>query len=402
MGSTSDYLISGAAPAHVAAPRSRDEAVEVIRQAAERGEALVSYGGGTQIETGWPPRAGWTALSTAHLNGVVDYQPDDMTLTVEPGITLAEVERILRERNQFLPLNPPLPERATVGGTIAAAAAGPWQAGWGTPRDWVIGCRVLGADGKEVRGGGQVVKNVAGYDLPKLYTGSYGTLGLITEVTFKVMPWPGGRGYCAATLPTASAAEALLARLMDSDVQPAAAELSTGRSGDWTFHFEFLHVPEAIDWQLGQVAALADAAGGSARRLDESAGAAELAALRDRPARSAFAARLATVSGGAARLMDELRVLLPETLSNPGLISHAWTGRVNLCLDAADAALATEVRALAGRHGATCVFTRLPIELTGQLDPWGDAGTAFRLMRGLKETLDPDALFSPGRFVGRL
>src|SRR5918997_1230262 len=92
-------------------------------------------------------------------------------------------------------------EYAVGGRTVAAAVTGPWRAGYGSPRDWVIGCRVVGADGEEVRGGGQVVKNVAGYDLPKLYTGSYGTLGLLTEITFKVMPHPGASGCCRVRLP---------------------------------------------------------------------------------------------------------------------------------------------------------------------------------------------------------
>lgn len=393
--------IGGVAPGRVIQPETRAEAAEVIRQAASAGAALVPVGGGTQIATGWPPPTDYVALSTARLSRVADYQPDDMTLTVEPGITLAHVQRVLAERNQFLPLNPPLPERATIGGMVAAASAGPWQAGWGTPRDWVIGCRVLGADGQEVRGGGQVVKNVAGYDLPKLYTGSYGTLGLISEVTFKVMPWPGVRGFCAVTLPSTQAAETFLARVMDSDVQPAAAELALlGSDTEPVFTFEFLHVPEAIEWQMEQLSVLAAEVGGMAERLPETEGAPGLAYLRDTPAKSPFVARIATTSGSVARLISEISGLLSG--QNHKLISHAWTGRVHVCLDTPNADTATGLRDLARRSGATCIFTRLPQALVGQVDPWGPVGPELKLMRGIKQTLDPTAVFSPGRFVDHI
>ena len=158
--------VNGVAPAAVAAPATPAEAACLVLLARERGWAIVPFGGGTWIQFGSAPTRFDLAISTRRLTRVVDYQPDDMTVTVEPGVTLSVLAQTLERRQQILPLDPPLPSRATAGGTVAAAASGPWRAGFGTPRDWLIGCRVVADDGQEVRGGGQVVKNVAGYDLP--------------------------------------------------------------------------------------------------------------------------------------------------------------------------------------------------------------------------------------------
>ena len=407
--SDATYSVNGIAPARAAAPATREEAAELIRKAAAEGWAIVPYGGGTQIDLGCPPARLDLVLSTERLNRVVDYQPDDMTVTVEPGITLAELERVLSGRGQFLPLNPPLPDRATVGGMVAAASSGPWRAAYGTPRDWVIGCRVVGADGQEVRGGGQVVKNVAGYDLPKLYTGSFGTLGLITEVTFKVMPRPPASGCCRVTLDSADATEALLRSAMDSDLQPAALELilrpetEEGETLSWSLLFQFLHFPEAVEWQIRHLLDLAKTAGARAEQLPAEVGDPLLRSLRDLPAQAPFVARIGTVSSRVAETATQAAGLSRLYAHEPAIRAHAATGQVYVYASAeVDSAFAGELRALATAQNASCRFPRLPPALVGQVEPWGEVGPELRLMRGIKQALDPGSLFSPGRFAGRL
>jgi glycolate dehydrogenase FAD-binding subunit len=404
------YTVNAIVPPLVAMPGSREEAAALILEAREQDWALVPYGGGTQVEQGFPPRKLDLVLSTERLNRLVDYEPDDMTVTVEPGVTLAELERVLAERHQFLPLNPPLPERATVGGTVAAAATGPWRAGFGTPRDWVIGCRVIGADGKEVRGGGQVVKNVAGYDLPKLYTGSFGTLGLIIEVTFKVMPKPPAAGYCRASPRTSADAERLLARVLNSDLQPAALELAHGinriegepeaEDTPWKLYCQFLHVQEAVDWQLQEFARLAEEAEIEAASLAVEAGETALRWFRDRPAQSPFVARLGMTSLRVAEVAEGAAEVCGRHGLPPLVTAHAASGQVYVAAEEGSEGLVRDLRGLAG--GAPCVFPRLPQGLIGKVDPWGEPGPELRLMKGIKEALDPTALFSPGRFVGGL
>ncbi|HTE20671.1 MAG TPA: FAD-binding oxidoreductase, partial [Armatimonadota bacterium] len=382
------YAVNGVTPTVVAAPGTREEAAALIRRARERGWALVAYGGGTQIDTGFPPGKLDLVLSTRRLNRVVDYQPDDMTVTVEPGVTLANLEETLAGRSQFLPLDPPLPQAATVGGTVAAAASGPWRAGFGTPRDWVIGCRVVGADGQEVRGGGQVVKNVAGYDLPKLYTGSYGTLGLLTEVTFKVMPRPPASAVCRVTRLTAPMVEALVARVLHSDLQPTAVELAhdalpfmaapeTGPpdandAAPWRLYFQFMHVQEAVDWQVRQLTSLAMELGGEVERLIPPAEEAELQLFRDAPASAPFVVRLGTISSGVAVVATRVADLCRRRETVPRITAHAATGQVHLYGDDATPAFAADVRALSRELGISCTFARLPPECVGQVDPWDE------------------------------
>lgn len=400
------YRVSGAAPQAVVAPGTREEAAAVIVLAAERGWSLVPYGGGTQMPLGRPASQLDLVLSTRRLDQVVDYQPDDMTLTVEPGVTLAEVAATLAGRGQFLPLDPPSPERATVGGTVASAAFGPWCAGYGTPRDWVIGARIVGIDGREVRAGGVVVKNVAGYDLPKLYTGSFGTLGLLTEVTFKVLPVPGVAGYCAVAAQTPEQAEEVIAGIRDSDLLPAVVELlgpvPAEEGGPWKLFVQFLHVPEAVEWQVEYLASLSSRTGARMTRLSETEGADFLTALRETPYSLPFVARIGTLSSKVSDLAARAAEVIRRSGRTPLVQAHAAHGRLYALAPDGDRALAEELRGLARSAGATCVFPRLPEALVGEVDPWGEVGSERRLLEGIKRTLDPKGVFSPGRFVGGL
>jgi glycolate oxidase FAD binding subunit len=257
-----------------------------------------------------------------------------------------------------------------------------------------------------------VVKNVAGYDLPKLYTGSFGTLGLITEVTFKVMPRPQAVGYVRVALRDAAQGEALLTAVMGSDLQPSALELTHNWSAEaepesgrlpWSLVFQFLHATEAVDWQARRLTEMAEAAGATAERLPERTGERLLAGLRDLPAGAAFLARLGTISGRVTTLATEVLELSRRHGQQAAIWAHAATGQVYLAAgEDASPELADELRALAKLSSASCVFPRLPAPLIGQIDPWGQPGPEIRLLRGIKETLDPTRLFSPGRFVGGL
>jgi len=397
---TVDYSVSGVAPSAVVAPGTREEAAAVILHAAERGWAIVPFGAGTQMSLGNRPARYDLALSTRRMNRIVDYQPDDMTVTLEPGVPMAELQTLLAGRGQFLPLNPPLPERSTAGGTVAAAGFGSWSAAHGTPRDWLIGCRVVGVDGKEIRAGGLVVKNVAGYDLPKLYTGSFGTLGLITEITFKVLPHPGVTGFCLVDVQTAEQTERLLAEIRDSDLHPSALELTRAAAGGWRVLAEFLHVTEAVHWQVDRLAAIAAQIGASFCRLSPENGEQLLAQFRDAPAMSPFAARIGTVSSRVAEVADRAVKLGDKHGHDIAIVAHAAHGRVHILAPTSDTALCVSLRSLAAELRATCQFPRLPDPLIGHVDPWGTLGPELRLMQAVKTVYDPKGTFCPGRFVG--
>lgn len=184
------YLVGGLTPEAVAQPETREAISQVMEWASRTGAAVAPWGGGTQQGLGNVPARLDLALDVSRCNRVLDFQPEDLTVTVEAGITLEALQRQLSLGGKHLAVEAPQPAKATVGGILAVSATGPRRFAYGTPRDWLIGISVVAADGSESKAGGRVVKNVSGYDLNKLYTGSLGTLGVIVEATFKVSPAP--------------------------------------------------------------------------------------------------------------------------------------------------------------------------------------------------------------------
>jgi glycolate dehydrogenase FAD-binding subunit len=184
------HAIDGINPRDVVRATNEAEVVDAIRGANERREAIVISGGATRLGIGDPPARYDLALDLAAVRGIVEYEPDDLVATVRAGTTLAELSAALAPRRQRWPVEPGLPGRATIGGTLASAAGGPSRLRYFHPRDWVIGARAVLGDGTPVRSGGRVVKNVTGYDLTRLWSGTFGTLAAIVEVTLKLTAIP--------------------------------------------------------------------------------------------------------------------------------------------------------------------------------------------------------------------
>lgn len=376
-------------------PESRGDLRELILDPSFRDHPLCPLGAGTQSPPGFRPGPEEIAVDCTGLRRIVDYQPADLTVTVEPGVTVAGLQEHLGEHGQFLPLCPPRPEVATLGGTVAAAATGPWRAGFGGPRDWLIGCRVLDAAGREIRGGGQVVKNVAGYDLPKLYSGSFGTLGVLVELTFKVFPRPPATGYGLVVLESGSGAEPLIAAIMDSDLAPTALELCRARDlGEgWYLFAEFQHCREGVDWQVDELQRLA-AGVGEVRRLTPEEGARVFGLIRDLPSEGSFACRIGTVSGKVAALCDRIAECLGP---GSGVTAHAATGQLHGVAPTGTQEQVDRLALLAREVGARVWFPRLPEGLRAPAPVSRE--TEIRLHRGIRQALDPGGRFWPGREV---
>ena len=184
------HAIDGMTPRGIVRATTEADVVDAIRGANERGEAIVVSGGATRLGVGDPPARYDVAVDLSALRGIVEYEPGDLVATVRAGTTLAELAQALAPRGQRWPVEPGLPERATIGGTLAGAAGGPSRLRYFHPRDWVIGARVVLGDGTPVRSGGRVVKNVTGYDLTRLWSGTFGTLVAIVELTLKLTAIP--------------------------------------------------------------------------------------------------------------------------------------------------------------------------------------------------------------------
>jgi glycolate oxidase FAD binding subunit len=300
----------------------------------------------------------------------------------------------------------------TVGGLVAADRNGPLRLGFGGVRDWLIGVRAVMADGALVRGGGQVVKNVAGYDLPRLFAGSFGSLGVLVEATFKVRPRLAGLALYEWTAP--SLAEALVRAqvVMDSDVRPVLLEAvnesaaeALGLDSGASLLIGCAGAAAHLGAQTERIAALS---GGAAERHAAERGDALLRALREfsQPAdEDALVIRLSALPTALAGLLAEIEAGAAAARVVAEIAAHAGNG-VAWCqlLGAPDEGvlveLAEAVRAAARRQGGWAVFESMPAELRGRLDPWGFDGPALAVMRRVKAALDPHEVLSPGRFVG--
>jgi glycolate oxidase FAD binding subunit len=406
------YAAAGAVPQCVLSPGNVEEVAAAVGAARETGLALIPAGHPTHLDIGHPPRRYGAALSTRRLDRILAHEAADMTVTAEAGITLGALASVLASQRQWLPLDPARAGDMTIGGLIAADRSGPLRCAYGKVRDWLIGVKVVTADGQLVRGGGRVVKNVAGYDLPKLFTGSFGTLGVVVEATFKVRPLPEREALFIWPLATLDEALARAATVLGSPVFPVLLEALNEAAAE-TLGIESR--PCLVIGCAGAPAHLDE----QARRLDElSGGAAERCGdERVRGLRRALCdfSQPATEDGLVARvsaLPTVLGALLPQieqAAQARGVLAeiaaHAGSG-VAWCqlLGAADverfAELAGWLRAAARQRGAWVVFEGVPEALRGRLDPWGFDAPALRLMEGVKRALDPAGVFSPGRFVG--
>jgi glycolate dehydrogenase FAD-binding subunit len=214
------WRVDGMTPSCIVYPGSVGQVAEMLKCASEHELAVIPVGGGTKLETGNPPRKYDIALSLRELNKVRYYEPPDLTVGVEAGMTLDDFENLVNRDGLWLPLDPPGGGQGTIGGIVATNASGPMRHFYGAPRDMVLGMRIATTDGKLIKTGGRVVKNVAGYDLGKLLIGSYGTLGIIVEVNFKLYPIPAERRTFVLQAGTLGIARDLRRSILNSPIEP--------------------------------------------------------------------------------------------------------------------------------------------------------------------------------------
>jgi glycolate oxidase FAD binding subunit len=406
------YPVDGVAARFVAWPRSVSEASQVLAAAAADGLAVAFAGGGSKLGLGNPPERVDLEVQTGGLNQLLEHAAGDLVVRAQAGVPLADLQAALAPAGQWLALDPPEP-RATVGGVVAANASGPRRLRYGTVRDLIIGITVVLADGTVAHAGGKVVKNVAGYDLAKLFCGSLGTLGMVAEAIFRLHPLPAATAVVTVQVESPTQAGQAVQRLLRSALEPSAAELVVGELG-WPGRLTvvFEGIQPGVEAQaaaavelLGQVGEAAVAGPGQTE--------AALNQLGALPFEKAEFALKATFP--PAELAGVLGDLVGGRLSLGGPVSaHAATGVLWVASDyregdlqgpggeavpwAAERIAAARER-LAAR-GGSLVVVKAPPELKRAVDVWGPPGDAIGLMRRVKERFDPDRRMSPGRFLG--
>src|SRR5215470_11664778 len=207
-------------------PGSAREAAECLKVCADEGKAVIPAGLATWLDGGNPVRRADVVLSLERMNRIIEYSPPDLTVAAEAGLAISELNAAVRPERQWLPLDPPGSSRASLGAIAACASSGALRLGFGTPRDYVIGLKLAHIDGTESRSGGKVVKNVAGYDMNKLYIGSFGTLAVITELVFKLRPLPERSCTVVVISKDLQSLARLAKQVLDSELQPASVFLA--------------------------------------------------------------------------------------------------------------------------------------------------------------------------------
>jgi glycolate oxidase FAD binding subunit len=406
------YALDGQVPQVVVRPRDAAEVAAVLRACADAGAAVVPWGGGTAQEVGNPPRAASVVLRTDRLARVVDHDAANLTVTADAGITLEALGRTLAAAGQWLPVAPPHAPRATLGGVASLDLGGPWRGRFGPVRDLVIGVRAALPDGSLVRWGGKTVKNVAGYDMAKLFVGAMGTVGVLTELTLKVFPLP----EATRTVALWGALEtlvALAARIAASPLvptgltlldRPAAALLGTEVGGVLGVSSPVLLVraegiAPAVARAERDVTAWAVQAGVQHEALGAEAAHRVWSAVRDFGwTGDLVAARLSVPVGRLPGALEALRACLPAAA---GLVAHVAAGVVWAAGPSAGFAATTlhDLRRMAVDHQGHLLLARLPTALKAAGDVWAPTPPALPVVRALKAAFDPHQILNPGRFV---
>jgi glycolate oxidase FAD binding subunit len=386
--------VAGVVPRDVVTPRSIDELAQMVRELHDARKPFAFVGGGTHLALGNAPRALDTVVRMTALDAVVDYTPEDQTITVEAGITLAELDRVLEQHGQMLPLDVADRTRSTVGGLVATNAYGRRRQRYGTAKDLIVGVGIVRPDGVRARGGGKVVKNVAGFDLPKLMVGSLGTLGAIATVTFRLYPIAQATRAAALTFAHADGIAAATRALLERQLEPESVALYNHH----TLVVSIAGTRRGVDAQMTTLLeSVAPACAGRARELSElereSYEQRERAVRRDGAWRVRVVAPPAAGVATLAAFVDAPPVAVPAAYPLLGVALHAY----------ADAPGGVRERVAAATRGAgSVVISAMPDAARGTVDAWGPPPPSFALMRALKRNFDPHGLCNPGRFVGGL
>jgi glycolate oxidase FAD binding subunit len=436
-----EAAVAGVTPRYTASPATTSEASALMRAAAEHDLALVPRGGGSKLDWGVPPRRCDLVVDTGSLNQVTEHAAGDLVARVQAGVRIQHLAEVLARAGQQLALDLPptapgggaagngmagggaaLPERATIGGALATAAAGPRRLRYGTPRDLVIGITVVRADGTVAHSGGKVVKNVAGYDLGKLFAGSYGTLGLIVEAVFRLHPIPAGVAYVTSACPDVAAVYRAVSAAVDSQLSPSAVEIDRRARGQPVRVGVLLEgdpdgVRERAELMRHLLGAGADTSpsapawwGWPAEGAPRPSGTGTLIKIGFWAA--ALPSVLAAIDGAAA-----------ETGLDPAVGGSAAAGVIYAAVggEADPAEIAKFVSALRGaladadggarpsdapqsdspRLLASAVVVHCPPSVHDLIDPWGPV-PSLGLMRAVKDQFDPGHRMAPGRFAGGL
>jgi glycolate oxidase FAD binding subunit len=396
-------------------PGDEAEVADVLREAAASKTAVYPIGGGTTLAYGVRPTKPGIGLFTASLNQLIDHSARDLTITVDAGMSMSVLSRHLAAEAQWLPIDVSSPEQATIGGVLAANAFGPRRYAYGTIRDYVLGIRAVDGRGAVFAGGGRVVKNAAGYNIPRLLVGSFGTLGVITEVTLLAQPLPQSSALVVAEVSNFDTAECLLAGLSRTQTLPVAIELLAGqpRAGCPLPPLRGPNVARLIvgfDGNEAEVQWMARQLAKEWKAISEGPPAnvtgAQAEKLWNWLADCRGEMQINVLPGDVVGIAEEVLEMLPESAiqahAGNGVARVFWSPSAGApgCEDERFAGILRQrLRPAVANAGGTLAVLACPdgAQLDSQ-DIWGLAGKEVDVMKAIRERFDPEGILNPGRF----
>jgi len=402
-----DTAIADTQPDCIAYPTAGEDLSKVMALANENNWRVLPMGQGSKLIWGGLAEQLDLVVSTARLNKIVDHAVGDFTVTVQPGVKVADLQGALAKKGQFLAVDPAFSQRATVGGLVATADTGSLRQRYGSLRDMLIGVQFARYDGKLARAGGKVVKNVAGYDLMKLMTGSYGSLGVLSELTFRLYPQMSNLRSLILT-GSVAAIEASAAKIRLSGLTPVAFDVlsaSTMQSlhsgNNHGIVVRFQGVAEGVAEQSERLEKIAITHDMAVRQLDADAEAAFWEASTALIQPNSVLCKVGLKPSGIPALIELAERVMPTAqvrlCGSSGLGWVQMSGDVGKGVDTIGA-----MRSHCENNGGFLTLLQAPKAIKQKIDVWGYTGNATSVMASIKQKFDPNSLLSPGRFVGGL
>ena len=396
-------------PSCIVYPSISEELARVMMHAHSQHWGVLPCGCGSKLGWGGLAKDVDLVVSTQCLNRVIEHAVGDLTVTVEAGVKFADLQDLLLKSGQFLPLEPAYPQDATIGGIIATADSGSLRQRYGGVRDMLLGISFVRSDGQIAKAGGRVVKNVAGYDLMKLFTGSYGTLGILTEATFRVYPVPEAAGT-AVLIGGAEAIASATQTLLASALTPTAIDLIStklvtqlGIGQGLGLIVRFQSVAQSVKEQCSRLLEVGQTLSLQGTLYTDVEEASLWQSLPEQiwkaSQQPAITCKIGVLPNTAVTTLTQLDALTSST--GLGLI-HAGSGLGLLRLDPATVTpqVIMKMREYCQAQNGFLTVLEAPISLKQQLDVWGYSGNGLNIMRLIKQQFDPKNILSPQRFVG--
>jgi glycolate oxidase FAD binding subunit len=425
------YAIDGKKPKVVVTPGTIDEVSKVVAHANQQHLAIIPKGNGTKMEMGGIPKKMDIVLSTSRLNRITDRDCENLTLSAESGLTLGEVQQGLAKvgKGYFLPLDPPFTGKATLGGIVATNSSGPKRLLYGTARDMMIGAKAVFPNGDIVVSGGKTVKNVSGYDMCKLLIGSYGTLGILCEMTFKLLPLPEKEATLLLSFAELEEADGFAREMRGSQLIPSSLEILNAKAvqkmkypvsmppnGNFLVAIGVEGVTESIDRQISEMSEIGKKNGVlEAVTLDSDKHLAFWIAIRDfsygliQEYPNAISLKSNFLISKSGEMLGEYEKIAQGLGIDCAFISHAGNGilyshilpgknfrsKVESFVE-----LIEKLTAEAVKYGGGLVVESSPLSIKKKVDVWGQPRSDYLVARRLKEQIDPAGILNMGRFVG--